>query len=49
MWLESPGHPTMKRFQALSEQCGFHRAVAAAEEDRRPSRAGHDLDSFLLN
>ena len=44
-----PGHPTTKRFQALWEQCGFHRAGAAAEEDRRPTRAGHRLDSFLLN
>ena len=49
VWLESPGHPTIKRFQALLEQCGFHRAGAAAEEDRRPTRAGHRVDSFLLN
>ena len=49
VWLESPGHPTTKRFQAPWEQCGFHRAGAAAEEDRWPSRAGHRLDSFLLN
>ena len=48
-WLESPGHPTTRRFQALWGQCGFHRAGAAAEEDRRPTRAGHRLDSFLLN
>ena len=47
VWLESPGHPTMRRFQAVWEQCGFHRAGAAAEEDRRTTRAG--LDSFLLN
>ena len=49
VWLESPGHPTMKRFQVLWEQCVFHRAGTAAEEERRPSRAGHRLDSFLLN
>ena len=49
VWLESPGHPTTKRFQALWEQCGFHRAAAAAEEDRRPTTAGHWLDSFLLS
>ena len=47
--LESPWHPTTRRFQALWEQCGFHRAGAAEEEDRRPTRAGHRLDSFLLN
>ena len=49
VWLESPGHSTTRRFQALWEQCGFHRAGAAAEEDRRPTRARHRLDSFLLN
>ena len=49
VWLESPRHPTTRRFQALWEPCGFHRAGAAAEEDRRPTRAGHRLDSFLLN
>ena len=49
VWLESPAHPTTKRFQALWEPCGFHRAGAAAEEDRRPWRARHRLDSFLLN
>ena len=48
-WLESPGHPTTRRFWALWEQCGFHRAGAAAKEDRGPTRAGHRLDSFLLN
>ena len=48
VWLESPWHPTTRRFQALWEQCGFHRAGAAEEEDRRPTRAGHRLDSFLL-
>ena len=48
-WLESLGHPTTRRFQALWERCGFHRAGAAAEEARRPTRAGHRLDSFLLN
>ena len=49
VWLESPGHPTTKRFHTPWEQCGFHRAGAAAEEDRQPTRAGHRLDSFLLN
>ena len=49
VWLESSGHPTTRRFQALWEQCGFHRAGAASEEDRRPTRAGHRLDSFLFN
>ena len=49
VWLESPWHPTTRRFQALWEQCGFHRAGPEGEEDRRPTRAGHRLDSFLLN
>ena len=49
VWLESPGHPTTKRFQALWEQCGFQRAKAAVEEDKRPAKAGHRPDSFLLN
>ena len=49
MWPESPGHPTTRRFQALCEQCGLHRAGAAAEEDKRPTRAMHRLDSFILN
>ena len=49
VWLESPGHPTTRSFEALWEQCRFQRAGAAAEEDRRPTRAGHRLDSFLLN
>ena len=49
VWLESPWHPTTRRFQALWEQCGFHRAGREREEDRRPTRAGHRLDSFLLN
>ena len=49
VWLESSGHPTTRRFQALWEQCGFHRAGAAAEEDSRPTRAGHPLDSVMLN
>ena len=39
----------MKRFQALWEQCAFQRAGPAAEEGRRPTRAGHRLDSFFLN
>ena len=49
VWLESPGHPTTRRFQALWEQCESHRAGAAAEEDKRPTRPGHRLDSLLLN
>ena len=49
VWLESPGHPATRRFQALWEQCGSHKAGAAAEEDTRPTRVGHRLDSFLLN
>ena len=49
VWLESPWHPTTRRFQALLEQCGFRRAGPEREEDRRPTRAGHRLDSFLLN
>ena len=49
VWLESPWHPTTRRFQALWEQCGFSRAGPEREEDRRPTRAGHRLDSFLLN
>ena len=49
VWLESPGQPNTKMFLALWEQCAFHRARAAAEEDRRPTRPGHQLDSFLLN
>ena len=49
VWLESPWHPTTRRFQALWEQCGFHRAGPEREEDRRPTRAGHRLDSFFLN
>ena len=27
----------------------FHRAAGTAEEDRRPTRPGHRLDSFLFN
>ena len=49
VWLESPWHPTTRRFQALWEQCGFRRAGPEREEDRGPTRAGHRLDSFLLN
>ena len=49
VWLESPWHPTTRRSQALWEHCGFHRAGPAEEEDMRPTRAGHRLDSFLLN
>ena len=49
VWLESPGHSTTRRFRALCQQCGFHRAGPAQEEDRRPTRAGHRPDSFLLN
>ena len=44
-----PGAPHHEEGQALWEQCGFHRAGAAAEEDTRPTRARHRLDSFLLN
>ena len=49
VWLESPGHPTTRRLQALWGQCGFHMAGAVAQEERRRTRAGHRLDSFLLN
>ena len=49
VWLESPGQPATRRFQDLWEQSGFHRAGVAAEEDTRPTRAGHPMDSFLLN
>ena len=49
VWLESRGHPTTSRFTALWEQSGFLRAGEAAEEDQQPTRAGHRLDSFLLN
>ena len=49
VWLESSWHPTTRRFQAFWEQCGFHRAGPEREEDRRPTRAGHRLDSLLLN
>ena len=38
-----------RRFQAPWEQCGFHRAGPAQEQDGRPMRAGHRLDSFLPN
>ena len=48
VWLESPRHPTTKRFVALWEQCGFLRAGHSVEEDRQPTR-GHKLDSYLLN
>ena len=49
VWLESPWHPTARRLQALWEQCGFHRAGPAPKEDMWPTRAGHQLDSFLLH
>ena len=49
VWLEPPGHPAMKRFVALWEQCGFLRAGHTAEEDRHPAREGHNLHSYLLN
>ena len=49
VWLESPWHPTTRRFQALWEQCGSRRAGPEREEDMRPTRAGHRLDPFLLN
>ena len=41
VWLEFCRHPTTRRFQALWEQCGFHRPGPEREEDRRPTRAGH--------
>ena len=34
VWLESPGHPTTRRFTSLRRQCGFLRAGGVAEEDR---------------
>ena len=37
IWLQSPWHPTTRRFTALWEQCGFLRAGDAAEEDRQPT------------
>ena len=49
VWLESPRHPTTTRFRALWEQCGFRMAGPEREEDRRPTRVGHRLDSFLRN
>ena len=49
VWLESLWHCTTRRFHALWEQCGFRRAGPEREEDRRPTRAGHRRDSFLLN
>ena len=49
VWVESPRHPTTRSFQALWEQYVFHRAGASEEEDMRPTRARHRLDSFLLN
>ena len=48
VWLESPRHPTTRRFTALWDQYGFLRAGVVGEEDRQPTRAGHKLDSFLL-
>ena len=49
VWLDSPGHLTKSTFTALWDQCGFRRAGDAAEEDRRPTRARHRLDSLVLN
>ena len=49
VWLESPGHPTTKRFVALWEHCGFLRARHSVEEDHQPTSEGHKLDSYLLN
>ena len=49
LWLESPGHPTTRRFVALWDQCVFLTAGHAEGEDRQPTRAGHKLDSNLLN
>ena len=48
VWLESPGHPTTRRFTALWDRCGFLGARGVAEEDRQPTRAAHKLDSFLV-
>ena len=48
VWLESPGHPTTKRFVALWKQCGFPRAGHSVEEDRKPTRDGHKLDSWAM-
>ena len=44
VWPESPGHPTTRRFTALYEQCGFLRGSDSAQQDWRPTRAGHRLD-----
>ena len=44
VWLESPGHPTTKRFVALWEPCWFLRAGHSAEEHRQSTREGHKLD-----
>ena len=47
--MDSPRHPTTKRFMALWEHCAFLRAGHSSEEDRQPTRQGHNLDSYLLN
>ena len=49
MWLESPAHPTRRRFVAIWDHCGLLRARHAAEDDRQATHAGHKLKSFLLN
>ena len=49
VWLESPRHPTTKRFVPLWEQCGFLMARHSVEEDRQPTCEGHKVDSYLLN
>ena len=49
VWFESPAHAIMKRFVALWEHCGFQRAWHLWDEDPRPTREGHQLDSHVLN
>ena len=49
VWLESPGHPTTKRFVALWEWSGYLRAGPSAEKDEQPTREGHKLDSYSPN
>ena len=47
--LESPDHPTTKKFVAVREQCGFLRVRHSLEQDRQHTHDGHKLDSFLMN
>ena len=42
VWLESPWHPTTRRFQALWEQCGFHRAGPERNRTGGPRGQGTD-------